>query len=141
MSYQRLSDVTSYCHSKYNAKTFQHCLRVAAFASQNVCLDNEEKEIAYIFALCHDLLEDTDAKPVDIVHITGLPLGLVLEVLKALTKDKSEDYNSYIKRLKQTNNKFAYIVKIADMKDHLCQTETLTDRLKEKYWLALPELL
>ncbi|MDF2885564.1 MAG: hypothetical protein K0R54_6138, partial [Clostridiaceae bacterium] len=29
----------------------------------------------------------------------------------------------------------------ADMKDHLAQTETLTDKLKEKYLKALPYLL
>ena len=34
-----------------------------------------------------------------------------------------------------------YWVKIADMKDHLAQTDTLTDKLKEKYIEALPYLL
>ena len=34
-----------------------------------------------------------------------------------------------------------YWVKIADMRDHLEQTDTLTDKLKEKYLAALPYLL
>lgn len=35
----------------------------------------------------------------------------------------------------------AYWVKIADMKDHLIQTATLTDKLKEKYLRGLAILL
>ena len=53
------------------------------------------------------------------------------------------DYIEYIKRIKKwaDTRQEAYWVKLADMKDHLAQTETLTDKLKEKYLAALPYLL
>jgi hypothetical protein len=62
-------------------------------------------------------------------------------VLGALTRQKSESYLDYIKRLKKNTSPYPYIIKLADMKDHLNQTDTLTEKLKEKYWNALPELL
>lgn len=72
------------------------------------------------------------------------------KVLERLTKKTSENYIDYIKRLRTLRDSsetdtidliVAYIVKLADMKDHLMQKDTLTDKLKEKYWNALPYLL
>ena len=37
--------------------------------------------------------------------------------------------------------KCAWWVKIADMKDHLAQRDTLTEKLRDKYLEALPHLL
>jgi hypothetical protein len=86
----------------------------------------------------HDLIEDTE--------YTGseLPENFY-KALKLLTKPKEQDYIEYIKNIKDTSNTdwriCAYWVKLADMKDHLAQTDTLTDKLKEKYLNALPYLL
>ena len=51
--------------------------------------------------------------------------------------------SEYIKNIKENMVLYpeVYWVKIADMKDHLAQTDTLTDKLKEKYIEALPYLL
>ena len=136
-----ITNVKKMCEAYYEPKTYEHCLRVAKYAYDNVCLDRSEKQTAYIIGLCHDLLEDTDVTIEKIADVTGLDVDFLDYVLGALTKNKSETYVDYIKRLKENESKYPYIVKLADMKDHLSQKDTLTDRLKEKYWNALPELL
>ena len=140
--YNLITKVTELCASNYDLKTFNHCLRVANYVVNNVCLENDEsRETAYIIALCHDLLEDTEVSIDEIVKATGYSKGFLSNVLCALTREKDEAYKNYIIRLKANSSVYPYIVKLADMKDHLTQKETLTDRLKEKYWEALPYLL
>lgn len=130
------------CSQYYDLKTFQHCLRVAKYTIDNVCLSSEdEKEIAFIVALCHDLLEDTSISIDQIAQATGFSTNFLSNVLGSLTRQESESYLEYIQRLKRNTSPYPYIIKLADMKDHLSQKETLTERLKEKYWEALPELL
>lgn len=104
-------------------------------------ISEEDKENIYILAIFHDLLEDTDVTYEELVEVSGMSEEFLRNQLGVLTKDKNESYIDYIKRLKESGYRWAYIVKLADMKDHLMQKETLTDKLKEKYWEALPELL
>lgn len=133
--YNLITKAIELCASHYEPKTFSHCLRVANYVVDNVCLEsNEEKEIAFVIAMCHDLLEDTDVSVKDIIKATGYAEIFVRDVLGALAKEKNETYIEYIKRLKTNKSIYPYIIKLADMKDHLSQTETLTDKLKEKYW-------
>lgn len=131
----------AYCKSKYDAKTFQHCEMVAFYAITSPCATQETKDAIFKMAMCHDLLEGTDATITEICRVTGLKKGFVESVLRPLTKEDGEDYQIYIKRLRATQNPYVYIIKIADMKDHLLRAQTLTDKLKDKYWKALPELL
>lgn len=62
-----------------------------------------------------------------------------------LTKDKEQSYVDYCIEIKNSISLFsgqlAYWVKLADMKDHLSKTETLTDKLKAKYLEGLAYLL
>ena len=60
-----------------------------------------------------------------------------------MTKENEQNYVEYIDAIKSSADKCqeAYWVKIADMKDHLSQTDTLTDKLKKKYLAALAHLL
>ena len=132
---------TDYCKSKYDDKTFQHCEMVAFYAVTHPCAKQEDKDILFKIAMCHDLLEDTNATIAEICSVTGLKTRFVEETLGLLTRERDEDYDTYIKRLRGSSNPYVYIVKISDMKDHLRRKDTLTDRLKEKYWAALPELL
>ena len=141
IEFKQLATTLSLCAKYYKPDTFQHCLRVASFAVSNACVANEERNVVFQVAMCHDLLEDTDVTVDEVYKATGLAKGFIENVLGALTKEKSESYVDYIKRLKKCNSTYPYIVKLADMKDHLTQTETLTDKLKEKYWEALPYLL
>lgn len=139
---KQIRQVIELCMNNYKEKTFLHCQRVANYAMQNVCLaSEEERETAYIIAMCHDLLEDTDVNVDKISEASGYPRMFLENVLGALTKKPEETYVDYIKRLKANKSIYPYIIKLADMKDHLTQKETLSDRLKEKYWNALPYLL
>lgn len=142
-NYKRISSVLRLCASAHKLKTYIHCLRVAEYAANNVIVkDDEDKmEIAYILGLCHDLLEDTEVTIEQIAEVTGYNIDFLKNVLGALTKQSEESYIDYIQRVKSNDSFYTYIVKLADMKDHLTQTETLTDNLKEKYWAALPHLL
>lgn len=143
MNYQRISSVLRLCASAYKLETYMHCLRVAEYAANNVVVKDGEdsRETAYILGLCHDLLEDTEVTLEHISEATGYSLGFLENVLGALTKQSDESYVNYIQRVKSNSSFYTYIVKLADMKDHLTQVNTLTDRLKEKYWEALPYLL
>ena len=140
--YRLVADTIIMCSKYYDIKTLQHCLRVAKYAVENVCLrSDDDRQIAFIVALCHDLLEDTNISIETIAEVTELNVNFLSNVLGALTRKKSETYLDYIKRLKQNQSPYPYIVKMADMKDHLSQKDTLTEKLKEKYWNVLPELL
>ena len=143
MNYQRISSVLRLCASAYKLETYMHCLRVAEYAANNVVVkdDEDSRETAYILGLCHDLLEDTEVTLEHISEATGYSLGFLENVLGALTKQSDESYVNYIQRVKSNSSYYTYIVKLADMKDHLTQVNTLTDKLKEKYWEALPYLL
>lgn len=137
-----VEEVLALCKEKHSEKTYLHCIRVAEYAISNpCCINSVDKDIICKIALCHDLLEDTDATIEEISDATGLKVPFLTECLLLLTKTGKEDYLSYIERLKASSNRYAYIVKIADMKDHLNQKETLTDKLRQKYWEALPILL
>ena len=143
MNYQRISAVLRLCASAYKLETYMHCLRVAEYAANNVVVkdDEDNRETAYILGLCHDLLEDTEVTLEHISEATGYSLGFLGNVLGALTKQSGESYVDYIQRVKSNSSFYTYVVKLADMKDHLTQVNTLTDKLKEKYWKALPYLL
>lgn len=149
-TYSVVAKITEICVRNYSEQTFKHCLRVANYVIDNPCLQSDdEKEFAFIIALCHDLLEDTNVTVEEITSIIGYDEDFINFIMDSLTKKKDETYIDYIKRLKlnmHINKSYCYsyipyVVKLADMKDHLTQTETLTDKLKEKYWEALPYLL
>lgn len=138
----KISKTKKLCSKYYKFETFQHCLRVAEYASKNICLrTDEERIIAFIIGLCHDLLEDTNATVAEICEATGYTESFIINVLGALTRNKDEVYMDYIKRIKQNDSIYPYIVKIADVKDHFRQKDTLKDSLKERYVNALAELL
>lgn len=122
-----------YTEDKYN-----HAMRVMEYVAENEMIPFEYKDDCIALALMHDLIEDT--------KYTGAELpDNMYKALKILSKSKEEDYITYIKHIKEHNvtkwGMCAYWVKLADMKDHLTQRETLTDKLRDKYLEALPYLL
>ena len=137
----KLFEVLNFCKCWYDDKTIDHCVRVAIYARENPCVVNDrEMGIYMILALCHDLLEDTDCTLEEIVEVTGYD-DIITKSMLLLTQGECETYPEYIARLKASDDKYAYVVKLADMKDHLAKKDTLTDKLREKYWEALPKLL
>jgi hypothetical protein len=122
----------------YQPKTYFHAVRVADYVIDNKMIPSKYKEDCVILAIMHDLIEDTEYDG------NGLPEN-IYRALELLSKPKDMDYIEYIKNIKNTQHiswrECAYWVKIADIKDHLSQRETLTDRLKNKYLDALAYLL
>lgn len=127
----------------YDAETFDHAKRVATYAYTNPATFSWElidSEILYQAALFHDILEDTDFSFNSPEH-RDLFWTDAIDAVKLLTKEKNEPYAEYCRRIRDSCNQIAYIVKLADMKDHLSLKETLTPRLKEKYLSGLAMLL
>lgn len=122
----------------YPKDKYDHAMRVMQIVADNEMIPHEYQHDCLVLAIMYDLVEDTEYKP------TLLPENL-RDALKLLTKPKEMDYIEYIKKIRDTGytnwRMCAWWVKLADMKDHLAQTETLTDKLKEKYLAALPYLL
>lgn len=131
------------CYLYYDEKTMEHAKRVANQA-KHLCkffklpYSNQDNFI-YQLGLAHDLYEDTTIKQ-------GAWFDEKFEQnLQLLTKEKDEDYNDYIAKIRikaASNSEYmpAYIVKLADMHDHFAQINTLTDKLKEKYIAAIAYL-
>lgn len=129
----------------YEQKIYEHALRVAGFVAQNDLIDEDKKDFCIVLAIMHDLCEDTEykyQKYFDEYYKKSVDQRFK-KALAIITKDDKVDYLDYIKNIKNHAKDYpeVYWVKIADMRDHLEQTDTLTDKLKEKYLAALPYLL
>lgn len=121
----------------YPQDKLEHALRVSMYVAENTFIPYDLRDECVALAIMHDLVEDTDFKP------SGLPDNFQ-NALLLLTKPKDITYDEYCKMFKKysTNDHLcAYWIKLADMKDHLSLTETLTDELKEKYLSGLRYLL
>ena len=122
----------------YDEKTYAHAMRVAGYVAQNMTIPCSYRDECVALAICHDLIEDTTCT------LNGFPENFT-KALKLLTKDKNESYVDYCKKIRPIEGTHyqdcAYWVKLADMKDHLTLTDTLTDKLKEKYIAGLAVLL
>ena len=134
----------------YDTKTFEHAIRVAMYVRSNEFLQERYRIDCICLALMHDLLEDTSYSNDTMFEceLGTLSKHHFNQALQLLTKPEDMDYISYIKRLKTPSDTIridarycAWVVKMADMKDHLAQVGTLTDKLKDKYLEALPYLL
>ena len=94
-------------------------------------------------ALCHDLLEDTDATEDEIRELAG---DGVLEAVKLLTKKDGYVMEEYISAIKE--NKMASVVKCADRLHNLRNAVVADDKFKKKYivetvkyyWDLIPEI-
>ena len=151
MSLYAIKRIEKYCKEHYTCEAYQHVCRVAEYALDNMLtqelLTDFQQEFVYAVALLHDIVEDTDVTISDLkkecfsIDFTYS----VADAVNRLTQKENETYIEYIQNLKKYWKNFeaqaAYLVKLADMKDHLMQKDTLTDKLKEKYWEALPYLL
>lgn len=124
----------------YHPNTYQHAIRVANYVADSNLIPEEKRDFCIALALMHDLLEDTMFETTYLVENCQHHF---VECLNLLTKDRRSAYENYIKNIRFNANQCpeAYWVKMADMKDHLAQKDTLTDKLKEKYLNALPLFL
>ena len=119
------------CMEYYPKKKMPHALRVAEYAykaAKDITLISPYD--AYLVGLAHDLIEDTDCPQDKLQEILGTDLFSTVVIL---TKDDKNDYDEYIHSILDSGDKLAILVKRADMKDHFMQTETLTEKLRDKY--------
>lgn len=129
-----LNQLFTVCKKYYSKKEFDHALRVAnlaVFMALNADMDTIK---AFSIGLCHDLLEDTDCSIADLIKLIG---EVDCARVKLLTKNKDVEYKKYIENIFLSGDEYVILVKRADMKDHLMLTDTLTDKLKEKYFPVL----
>ena len=134
------------CRKFYSEKNFLHCMDVSENALGICYLNNISIDEQFVksVALGHDLLEDTDFRnSEDWVKLSKeMQACLVL-----ISKGQEESYNNYIQRIKclldnkNSLSECVYIVKLADLIDHLMRYKTLTDSLKKRYLKALDIML
>ena len=142
-----LSTINQVVQSYYDEDTYYHARRVAAFVRDDPRVMIREpnfRDFCVALALCHDLYEDTDCPQDEDVFDEELTEGIEI-----LTRKSDESYTDYCDRICGRDSDYfmrdvelaAWYVKMADMKDHLTQTATLTDKLKAKYLEGLAHLL
>ena len=114
----------------YPKKKLAHALRVAEYSTSKASSLKMDTVKTYMIALAHDLLEDTECPKEDLMSILGIESynSVVL-----LTKDAQENYEDYIHKILDAEDDYAFVVKQADMKDHMTLTDTLTEKLLDKY--------
>lgn len=99
-----------------------------------------DDEISCCVALLHDVVEDTN---ISFEYLADIFNNDIIEALKLLTHNKEDNYQEYIKKIKDNN--IAKKVKIADLKHNLDITrlENITEadlKRREKYINALDYL-
>lgn len=125
----------------YSKDKYEHALRVVSYLNYQM-IPKELHEACAILALMHDLIEDTSYD----ATVERLSIDIVSALSRLTHVKEFTTYKEYIQgiraiMLNEDYEKCAWWVKLADMKDHLMQTETLTDKLKEKYLEGLAYLL
>lgn len=138
----KVSAALKFAKEYYSKEGYDHAMRVAGYVAEMEIIPREYRDECVALAIMHDLCEDTNFS--ESYSFQSLP-EYFKNALILLTKPKEVSYVDYCKELRCTDftnwKMCAYWVKLADMKDHLCQKETLTDKLKEKYLEGLAELL
>ena len=87
-------------------------------------------------AWLHDTLEDTDLDSLDLL-IKGVSAYVVRSV-RVLTRNRSRyTYLDYIRKIRDSGDADAIVVKIADLHDHLEDTSSIPDSLVKRYERAL----
>lgn len=141
-------DLDNFLSIYYSMKTMEHVKRVTDLAMSNPFASLLDNIILHTVCRCHDLLEDTPITSSQLKEILSKFIGedraiIAMNAIEIITHDKTiESYLDYIERIRyEHSDPYAYLAKLSDMKDHLLQKKTLTDKKKEKYDKAIPELL
>ena len=118
------------------ADKYEHTLRVINYARE---LQGSCGTDAVVVAALHDVVEDSDVTLDEIEKKFG---KYIRNCVNVLTHEKEfETYPQYIDRIMDSKLPEAIVVKHADMRDHLRQKETLTPKLKEKYFEVIDRFI
>lgn len=136
-----LSKAKKFAKERLSADKFEHSLRVMEYTLDTVKFYdiNDLYFKPLIIALLHDVVEDSDTTLDEIEREFSRYIRNCVEVL---THDKENmSYPEYIDLIMNCPLPEAKAVKHADMKDHLAQKETLTPKLKEKYFEVIDRFI
>lgn len=114
----------------YSKKKINHATRVAEYAAIRAEETRLDSTRAYIIGLAHDLLEDTECPEEELIEAIG---ETNYDSVVLLTKSNDQEYEDYIRKIVESKDSYAFIVKQADMKDHMTFSNSLTEKLLNKY--------
>ena len=121
-----LGELIELAEKQYPKNKFIHATRVATYAMEKAMMRRDVDPIeAYAVGIAHDLLEDTKCTQSDLFAI--MDKKLVYDVVR-LTKAEETPYEEYLESIIEYGSPLAILVKSEDMKDHMMQTETLTNK-------------
>ena len=121
-----LDKLIELAEKQYSKKKFIHATRVATYAMEKAMMRRDIDPIeAYAVGIAHDLLEDTKCTQSDLFAI--MDKKLVYDVVR-LTKAEETPYEEYLESIIEYGSPLAILVKSEDMKDHMMQTKTLTNK-------------
>ena len=122
-------------------KKYEHSYRVANYVLE--LLHNRYSSLSegkcLTLAFLHDVVEDSDVTLDEIEREFGRYIRNCVEILSHDKENMS--YPEYIDLIMNCPLPEAMAVKHADMKDHLAQKETLTPKLKEKYFEVIDRFI
>ena len=136
-----ISKAKKFAKERLSSDKFEHSLRVMEYTRDTAKIygiSDLNFRLA-IVALLHDVVEDSDTTLDEIEKEFSRYTRNCVEVL---THDKENmSYPEYIDLIMNCPLPEAKAVKHADMRDHLRQKETLTPRLKEKYFEVIDRFI
>ena len=138
----RLEKAKDFAKEHLPLNKYEHSIRVMKYVRELAPLYLARGDVstdALIVAAIHDVVEDSD---VTLEEIEGKFGRYIRNCVEVLTHDKEAmSYPEYIDLIMDCPLPEARVVKHADMRDHLRQKETLTPRLKEKYFEVIDRFI
>ena len=136
--YLKLEKAKDFAKEHLPANKYEHTLRVINYTRELEAGSGARE--ARVVAALHDVVEDSD---VTLEEIEGKFGRYIRNCVEVLTHDKEAmTYPEYIDLImKESPLVEPKIVKHADMRDHLRQKETLTPKLKEKYFEVIDRFI
>lgn len=129
-NFEQLIKIFSLSVKYYSKKKINHATRVAEYAAIKAEEIHLNSIRAYMIGLAHDLLEDTECPEKELVAAIG---ETNYNSVVLLTKSNDQEYEDYIRKIVESKDSYAFIVKQADMKDHMTLSNNLTEKLLNKY--------
>lgn len=129
-NFEQLIKIFSLSVKYYSKKKINHATRVAEYAAIKAEEIHLNSTRAYMIGLAHDLLEDTECPEEELIAAIG---ETNYNSVVLLTKSKDQKYENYIRKIVESKDSYAFIVKQADMKDHMTLSNNLTEKLLNKY--------